>query len=92
MEIIFKTDREILQQIVQKLKVRRKQLKFNQKELAVKAGVSFRTVQKLEGDGNVTMLNFMAIVRALGAIGLWDSFIKEEAPSPREIHLKKKRS
>ena len=86
---IFKTDQEILERIVNKLIVKRKRLKLTQKKLAEKAGVSFRTIQKLEAGGNSTMLNFIAILRALGELGLLDSFLEEDIISPKSIHLPK---
>jgi transcriptional regulator with XRE-family HTH domain len=86
----FHSDQEILRQIVSKLIVKRKYLKLTQKKLAENAGLSFRTIQKLEAGGNVTMLNFIAILRALGELALWDNLTSEEVPSPKSIHLLKK--
>jgi transcriptional regulator with XRE-family HTH domain len=86
----FHTDQEILKQIISKLIIKRKRVKLTQKKLAEKAGLSFRTIQKLEAGGNVTMLNFVAILRALGELELLNTFLAEETPSPKSIHLSKK--
>lgn len=90
MILLFQTNQEILKQIVSRLIAKRKSLKLTQKKLAGKAGVSFRTIQKLEAGGNSTMLNFIAILRALGELELLNSFLTMETPSPKSIHLPKK--
>jgi|GEM_PF-7036429 len=68
MTLCFKTDEEILEEISNSLLAKRKALGLSQRELAAKAGVSFRTVQTLERGGNPTIMNFIAIVRALGEL------------------------
>lgn len=90
MIFIFQSDQEILKQIVSKLINKRKQLKLTQKKLAEKAGISFRTIQKIEAGGNSTMLNFIAVLRALGELKLLDSFLAEEILSPKAIHIPRK--
>lgn len=87
MALNFQTDQEILAKIVERLRTKRKLLKLTQKELAAKAGVSFRTIQTLENGGNCTMLNFIAIIRSLGEMNLLSPMMKEDTneASPKEI-------
>lgn len=95
MTLGFQTDKEILEKIVQRLSSKRKHLKLSQKELAARAGISFRTVQTLETGGNCTSLNLIAIIRSLGELpalsSLIDSRIEEKREfSPKEIHERNK--
>ncbi len=90
MNITFDTNEEILKKLITKLTNKRKQLKLSQKELAQKAGISFRTVQTIEAGNNLSLLSLIAILRALGELRLLNSFLQEEPVSPKSIHKAKK--
>lgn len=96
MALDFLTDKEVLEEIVEKLVSKRKKLKLTQKEVAQRAGISFRTVQALEAGGNCTVLNLIAIIRSLGELSalsaLMDSSLKaSRSLSPKEVHEKNRR-
>lgn len=91
MSLTFQTDKEILEKITHKLIQKRKSLNLTQKELAERAGISFRTVQSLEAGGNCTSLNLIAIIRSLGELPSLSKLMSSEAEevvklSPKEIH------
>lgn len=95
MTLGFQTDKEILEKIVQRLSLKRKHLGLSQKELAARAGISFRTVQTLEAGGNCTSINLIAVIRSLGELAslssLMDSRVETKKDfSPREIHERNK--
>lgn len=90
MILTFDTDEEILKKLITKLTTKRKQLKLSQKELAQKAGISFRTIQTIEAGNNLNLLSLIAILRALGELRLLDAFLQEEHLSPKSIHKAKK--
>lgn len=86
---LFETDQEILNKLVKKLTIKRKALKLTQKMLAEKAGVSFRTIQNLEKGENTTLLNFIAVLRALGELSSLSPLLADEVLSPKSIHERK---
>lgn len=90
MDYYFNTDEEISKKIIGKLVLKRKQLKLSQKELAEKAGLSYRTIQTIESGSNLNLLTLIAMLRALGEIKMLNSFLTEEAVSPKSIHQTKK--
>ena len=83
---IFESNEEILQKLVTKMINKRKKMNLTQKELAEVTGVSFRTIQKLETGGNITLINFIAILRGLGQLHLIDLSSDSNIPSPKAIH------
>jgi hypothetical protein len=54
--------------------------------LAIKAGLSFRTVQTSEAKGAPNLKSLIAMLRALGELQLLSSFMKEETLSPKELY------
>jgi transcriptional regulator with XRE-family HTH domain len=82
--MLFLTDQEILEKIIFKVKSKRKMLGLSQKDLALKAGLSFRTVQVAEAGGSPNLKSLIAMLRALGELYLLDSLMKEETLSPKE--------
>lgn len=87
--MIFLTDKEILEKIVDKLILKRKSLGLSQKDLAEKAGLSYRTIQTMESGTSPNLTSFIAILRALGELNQLDSFLNKEIISPKLIHQKK---
>lgn len=90
MNYYFDTDEEISKKIIGKLVLKRKQLKLSQKELAEKAGLSYRTIQTIESGCNLNLLTLVATLRALGEIKMLNLFLMEEAVSPKTLHQTKK--
>jgi len=86
----LKTNEEILEVIVKKLKSKRKSLKISQKILAEKSGISLGAIKRLESGQNFTMHNFIAILRVVGELGMLENLLEEKI-SPKQIHLENKR-
>jgi len=84
----LKTNEEILEVIVKKLKSKRKSLKISQKILAEKSGISLGAIKRLESGHN--MHNFIAILRVVGELGMLENLLEEKI-SPKQIHLENKR-
>jgi transcriptional regulator with XRE-family HTH domain len=63
-----KTDRAIILELGERVKQYRINAKYTQAQLAEKAGVDRRTLQKLEYGENPNMLTFIQILRALGEL------------------------
>jgi len=79
------TDQAILAELGTRLSRYRLEKNFTQSALALEAGVSRSTVEKLESGGVVTLDSFIRILRVLGLVSRLDSIIAEPTPSPIQM-------
>jgi transcriptional regulator with XRE-family HTH domain len=79
------TDEAILREVGGRLASARLERNLTQAELAAEAGVSKRTVQRLESGSVATRLSgFIRVCRVLEVIERFDMLIPEPIPSPIE--------
>lgn len=77
------TDRAILQELGGRLASRRVGLNLTQAALAEQAGVSKRTVERLESGEAATQLSgFLRVCRVLGLVENFETLIPESVVSP----------
>jgi transcriptional regulator with XRE-family HTH domain len=85
------TDQGILSELGERLARSRLSRNSTQAELAAEAGVSKRTVERLEAGESVQLTSFVRIVRALGLADKIDVLVPEPSLSPMEqLELKGK--
>jgi transcriptional regulator with XRE-family HTH domain len=79
------TDKAILGEIGERMAKRRLELNLTQAQLAEQAGVSKRTVERLESGSVAAQLSgFIRVCRALELIERLEMLIPEPLPSPME--------
>lgn len=79
------TDESILRELGGRLAGTRLELNLTQAQLAAQAGVSKRTVQRLESGGVATQLSaFIRVCRTLDLVERFDLLVPEPVPSPIE--------
>lgn len=78
------TDKTILAEIGDRLAKYRLHRNLTQGELAREAGVSKRTVVRIEGGESTQLTNLIRVIRALDLLKNLDAFIPPPAPSPLE--------
>jgi putative transcriptional regulator len=76
------TDEAILAELGERLAKVRLDRNLMQAGLADKAGVSKRTVERLEAGESIQLAGFVRVCRALDLVGHFEAFIPEPAPSP----------
>ena len=77
------TDEAVLRELGERLNQLRLEQNLTQAQLAGQAGVSKRTVERLESGAVATQLSgFIRVCRALNLIERFDRLIPETAPSP----------
>ncbi len=87
MDFLFASDKEILQEFGRRLKRSRIDSGFTQEGLAEHAGVSRPTVARLEAGKNISLINFITLLRYVGELGPLSTLMEREAMlSPREIY------
>jgi transcriptional regulator with XRE-family HTH domain len=83
------TDEAILAETGRRVSHRRLDLQMTQADLAEQAGVSKRTVERIEAGASAQMSSMVRIFRVLGLLQGLDRMIPEAGPSPMEL-LKRK--
>ena len=83
------SDDIILSEIGARITHRRLNLEFTQAELARQAGVSKRTVERIEAGSTAQMSNIIRIFRVLDLLPGLDQVIPESGPSPMD-YVKRK--
>ena len=77
----FASSLEICRELGSRLRAQRLAQNLQQEELAQKAGVSKLTIVNLENKGNVTILSFLQVVRALGLVDELANLFKLQSKS-----------
>lgn len=83
------TDDAVLEALGRRLARRRIDLQLTQAHLAEQAGVSKRTVERIEAGAPAQSVSLVRILRVLGLLKGLDQLIPETGPSPMEL-LKRK--
>lgn len=79
------TDATVLAELGRRLTRSRLDLNLTQAQLAGEAGVSKRTVQRLESGGvSLQLSGFIRVCRVLNLLEQFDSLVPEPLPSPME--------
>jgi transcriptional regulator with XRE-family HTH domain len=79
------TDEAILDQIGQRLARRRLDLGLTQAELAEKAGLGKRTVERIENGDSAQLSNLIRILRVLELLPRLDLLVPELGPRPMDL-------
>ena len=84
------SDEAVLEELGRRLARRRLDLQMTQAEVAEQAGVSKRTVERIEAGGSTQVSSLIRILRALALVDSLDGLVPQEGPRPMDL-LKLKR-
>ena len=62
------TEENILKGIVDRVKLRRKELKLTQKEFAKRSGVSYGFIRRFENSGEISLTSLLKIANAINCL------------------------
>jgi transcriptional regulator with XRE-family HTH domain len=79
------TDQAILTEIGERLSRARLDKNLSQAQLALEAGVSKRTIERMEAGESVQITSFVRVLRALGRIEALDGIIPESDGRPMDL-------
>ncbi len=82
---------DVLREVGARLKALRLQQNLRVKDLAADAGVSPRTIDRLEAGGNIGTENLVRVMRGLGRLQAFEAFIPVPEVSPYDIERLKGR-
>ena len=80
-----RSDETILADLGTRLRSARLSRDLTQAQLALDAGVSKRTVERIEAGRSTQLNSFIRILRSLGLLDRLDSFLPPPAPSPIDL-------
>ena len=75
-------DAVILRELGERLTRRRLDRNLKQADLAAEAGVSKRTLERMEAGGATQLANLVRVCRALGLVERFEALVPELPPSP----------
>jgi len=77
------TDKEILEIIGERIGTLRRRLGMSQEKIAISTGLSLSTIQRFEsGKANISLTNFIEILRQTGQIENIDNLLPDQPESP----------
>lgn len=89
----YENNEVILRELGIRIKDTRIILSFTQKELSERAGISQRTVERIENGENVKIDNLINVIRALDLLQNFEILVPEQKMRPTELHdIGKKRT
>jgi transcriptional regulator with XRE-family HTH domain len=80
--IQFLSNPQIEQELGKRLKDRRLDLNLSQEQIAVRSGLSRRTITAIENGEGSTLTTLIALLRALNALDTLDGFLPDPGISP----------
>lgn len=79
------TDNAILSEIGKRLAKQRLDKNLTQAQLSEMAGISKRTLERIEAGRSTQLTNFIRVLRSLDLISAMDSFLPKNKPGPIEL-------
>ncbi|MBL6955233.1 MAG: helix-turn-helix domain-containing protein [Chlorobium phaeobacteroides] len=79
------TDEAILGELGGRLAQRRLELQLSQEALAEQAGVSKRTVERIEAGATTQVSSMIRVMRGLGLLERLEALVPEAGPRPMEL-------
>ena len=79
------TDAALLTELGARVAARRLGRRWRQADLAYEAGVSKRTVERIEAGVSVQTVLFLRVLRALGLLGGLNQLVPDAGPTPMEL-------
>ncbi len=78
MDYLFASDLQILEELGRRIKVARIQANYTQEELADHVGVSRTTLARLEAGKNISLVNFITLLRYLDELNTFSQVLKRD--------------
>ena len=64
----YLTEEKVVENLVNRVIARRKELKISQKDLAVKSGVSYGSIRRFETTGEISLKSLIQIAKVLNSL------------------------
>ena len=64
----YLTEEKVIENLVNRVRARRKELKISQKDLAFKSGVSYGSIRRFETTGEISLKSLIRIAKVLNSL------------------------
>ena len=72
------TEASITENLIKRVKLRRKELKYTQQELAKRSGVSYASIRRFETTGDISLASLIKIAHAMNCLEDFNNLFKYE--------------
>ena len=79
------TPQEVMQNIKTKFRQRRKELKYTQKELSERSGVSLGSLKRFESSGQISFESLLKLALVLECLEVFAELCKEKEKLPKSL-------
>ena len=80
---LFKSDREVVRDLARFFKRSRINLQLTQQDIVEKTGLDRGVISRFENEENISLLNFLALMRAVNKLDRFVDIATEERKDPR---------
>lgn len=86
--ILFKSDMEVMKELGRWFKQTRANLQLTQQEISEKTGVDRGVISRFENGESISLLNFLALMRAINKLEKLVEMVGEVRVDPRVVRTK----
>ena len=72
------TEASITEKLIKRVKLRRKELKYTQQELAKRSGVSYASIRRFETTGDISLASLIKIAHAMNCLEDFNNLFKDK--------------
>lgn len=84
----YLTEEKVIENLVNRVIARRKELKISQKDLAVKSGVSYGSIRRFETTGEISLKSLIQIAKVLNSLEDFNKlFVHTQITNLKDIKL-----
>lgn len=84
----YLTEEKVIENLVNRVIARRKELKITQKDLALKSGVSYGSIRRFETTGEISLKSLIQIAKVLNSLEDFNKlFIHTQITNLKDIKL-----
>ena len=80
------TPQEVMQNIKTKFRQRRKELKYTQKELSERSGVSLGSLKRFESSGQISLESLLKLALVLDCLEGFENLCEEKNELPKSLN------
>ena len=84
----YLTEEKVIENLVNRVIARRKELKISQKDLAFKSGVSYESIRRFETTGEISLKSLIQIAKVLNSLEDFNKlFVHTQITNLKDIKL-----
>lgn len=83
MDVLFKPDQQVLEEFAERFRIARVNRRLSHMDLMEKTGIGRGTISRFENGGNISLINLIALLRAIGKLEEFAMLMSQTVPDPR---------